>query len=202
MRIVVLDGYTTNPGDCPWDAIAALGELTVYERTDAAQAISRAGGAEIVLTNKTLLSAQTLESLPQLRLISVLATGYNIVDVAAARRQSVVVCNVPAYSTDSVAQLTFALLLELCHHAGLHGDLVHAGEWSKQADFSFWRMPLIELAGRRMGIVGFGRIGRRVGEIAHAMRMAVSRTTPRRQTRRRTSRSRLPPSRRSSPRAM
>ncbi len=173
MRIVVLDGYTLNPGDNPWDDVAALGELTVYERTPAEQIIERAKEAEVILTNKTPLSAQTLEQLPKLRFVSVLATGYNIVDVAAARARNIPVSNVPVYGTNAVAQFVFALTLELCHHVAEHSAGVKAGEWSRSPDFCYWNTPLIELAGKRMGIVGFGRIGRRVGELAHAFGMEV-----------------------------
>ena len=173
MKIVVLDGYTLNPGDCPWEPVEKLGELTVYDRTEADQIVPRAVEAEILLTNKTPLTAQTLAQLPKVRFIALLSTGYNIVDIAAARKLGIPVSNVPAYSTDSVAQLTFALLLEMCHHVGLHSRQVREGLWSRQKDFCFWSAPLVELAGKRMGIVGFGRIGRRVGEIAHAMGMDV-----------------------------
>ncbi len=173
MRIVVLDGRTLNPGDNPWTVIERLGELVVYDRTPAGQIVQRAKGAAIALTNKTPLSRETLWQLPDLRFISVLATGYDVVDAASARERNIPVSNVPAYGTDSVAQFTFALLLELCHHVGRHGELVKAGEWRRRGDFSFWDSPLVELAGMTMGVVGFGRIGRRVGEIAHAMGMGV-----------------------------
>jgi len=173
MRTVVLDGYTLNPGDNPWDAGARLGELTVYDRTGPEQIVPRAGGAEIVLTNKTALSGEALWALPELKFISVLATGYNVVDVAAAAERGVVVANVPEYATDAVAQFTFALLLELCHHVGPHAAAVAAGRWSACEDFCFWLAPQVELAGKRMGIVGFGRIGRRVGQLAHAFGMEV-----------------------------
>jgi glycerate dehydrogenase len=179
MRIVVLDGHTLNPGDNPWDDVAALGEFTVYARTPDAEILDRARDADILLTNKTPLSAETLARLPRLRFIAVLATGYNVVDVAAARRRHIPVSNVPEYSTDSVAQFTFALLLELCHHAGLHDRSVKSGEWTDSIDFSYWETPLVELAGRTMGIVGFGRIGRRVGQLAHAFRMPVLASDPR-----------------------
>jgi glycerate dehydrogenase len=173
MRIVVLDGYTMNPGDNPWDEIEKLGDFTVYDRTDAADIIERAAGADIILTNKTPLTAETLGRLKNLKYISVLATGYNIVDVEAARARNIPVSNVPVYGTDSVAQHAFALLLELCHHAALHSDLVREGQWSSNPDFCFWKTPLVELAGKTMGIVGFGRIGRRVGTIANALGMDV-----------------------------
>ncbi|MCC6422298.1 MAG: D-2-hydroxyacid dehydrogenase [Phycisphaerales bacterium] len=173
MKIVVLDGYTLNPGDNPWGSLRALGEVVIYDRTPVDQIVERSAGAEVVLTNKVPLSSTTLAQLPKLKLIAVLATGYNIVDIEAARLQGVVVCNVPTYSTESVAQFTFALLLELCHRVGAHDALVHDGEWTRSADFCFWRHPLIELSGKTMGIVGFGRIGRRVGQIAEAFGMKV-----------------------------
>ncbi len=173
MHIIVLDGYTLNPGDNPWDPVAALGDLTVYDRTPSAQVVERAQGAEIVLTNKTLLDGPILAALPSLRFISVLATGYNVVDVAAARRQGITVSNVPEYSTNSVAQHVMALLLALIQHPERHDRLVHQGQWQRAVDFCFWDAPLVELAGKRMGIVGFGRIGRRVGELAHALGMEV-----------------------------
>jgi glycerate dehydrogenase len=173
MRIVVLDGYTLNPGDNSWADVARLGDLTVYDRTPPNEIIPRAAGAQVILTNKTPLSAQTLAQLLELRFISVLATGYNVVDVDAARRRGVLVSNVPVYGTDSVAQFVFALVLELCHHVAHHSELVHRGDWARSKDFCFWTVPLTELAGRQMGIVGFGRIGRRVGELAHAFGMSV-----------------------------
>ncbi len=173
MRIVVLDGHTLNPGDNSWDAVAALGELTVHDRTGPEQIVERAAAAEIVLTNKVPLTAETLEQLPRLRFIAVTATGYNMVDVAAARGRGIPVANVPEYATDCVAQTVFALLLELCHRVGYHNAAVKAGKWARCADFCFWDWPLVELAGKRMGIVGFGRIGRRVGRIAHALGMEV-----------------------------
>ncbi|MCC7350650.1 MAG: D-2-hydroxyacid dehydrogenase [Phycisphaerales bacterium] len=173
MKIVVLDGYTLNPGDNPWESLQALGEVVIHDRTLPGQIVERSADAQVVLTNKVPLSAATLAQLPKLKLIAVMATGYNIVDIHAARQQGVVVCNVPTYSTESVAQFTFALLLELCHRVGAHDALVHEGAWTRSADFCFWRHPLIELSGRTMGIVGFGRIGRRVGQIAEAFGMKV-----------------------------
>jgi glycerate dehydrogenase len=173
VQIVVLDGYTLNPGDNPWDPVAALGELTVYDRTPAQQIVDRVGPAEIVLTNKTPLGGPILAALPALRFISVLATGYNVVDVASARRQGIAVSNVPEYGTDSVAQHVIALLLALVHHPERHDQLVRQGHWQRRGDFCFWDAPLTELAGKRMGIVGFGRIGRRVGQLAHALGMEV-----------------------------
>ncbi len=173
MKIVVLDGYTLNPGDNPWDEVATLGELTVYDRTPAELIVERARGAEIVLTNKTPLSAATLEQLPGLRFIAELATGYDNIDVAAAGRHGIPVANVPEYSTPSVAQHTLALLLELCNRVGEHAAAVKEGEWCRSPDFSFWRAGLVELAGLRLGIVGLGRIGGQVGAIAHALGMEV-----------------------------
>ena len=172
MKIVVLDGYALNPGDNPWTPVSQLGELVVHDRTPADQILAHAAGAQIILTNKTPLSAQTIAQLPELRFIGVLATGFNVVDVVAARKRGIAVSNIPIYGTDSVAQFVFALLLEMCHHVPLHSGLVHAGEWPRR-EWSFWDTPLIELAGRKMGIVGFGRIGRRVGELAHAFGMDV-----------------------------
>ena len=173
MKIVVLDGYCLNPGDLSWDALREFGEVVVYDRTPAAEAAGRAHGAAAVLTNKTQLTADTLARLPDLKYIGVLATGYNVVDVAAAREQSITVTNVPTYATASVAQFVFALLLELCHNVKLHSDAARAGEWSHNADWSFWKSPLVELAGKTMGVVGLGRIGRSVGRIADAMGMRV-----------------------------
>jgi glycerate dehydrogenase len=173
MKIVVLDGHTLNPGDNPWDAVANLGELTVYDRTPARLVVERAKGAEIILTNKTPLEAKTLAALGGLRFIAVTATGINVVDAAFARRQGVVVSNVPEYGSDSVAQHVFALLLALIHRPERHDQLVRQGEWQRRGEFCFWVSPLTELAGKRMGIVGFGRIGRRVGELAHALGMEV-----------------------------
>jgi len=182
MKIVVLDGHTVNPGDNPWEPIAALGELTVHECTPADQIAARAGEAEIILTNKTPLSADLMAQLPDLRFIAVLATGYNVVDVAAAGRLGIPVANVPEYGSDSVAQHTFALLLELANHVALHDAAVKAGEWSAASDFSFWNASLTELAGKTMGIVGLGRIGRRVAAIARALGMEVAAFNPRHRT--------------------
>jgi glycerate dehydrogenase len=173
MKFVVLDGYCMNPGDLSWDALRAFGEVVVYDRTSAAEVVARAHGADAVLMNKTPLRADTLARLPQLKYIGVLATGYNVVDIEAARGQGITVTNVPTYGTASVAQFVFALLLELCHNVRLHADAVRAGEWSRNADWSFWKSPLVELEGKTMGVVGFGRIGRSVGRIADAMGMRV-----------------------------
>jgi len=173
MRIVVLDGQTLNPGDNPWDDLRALGELTVYDRTPPAQVAARAADAEVVLTNKTPVDASALAALPRLRFIAVLATGFNVVDVAAARTRDIPVANVPEYGTSGVAQHTMALLLELCTRVGDHHRAVAAGEWTRAPDFCFWLAPPRELAGLTIGLVGFGRIGRRVGALARAFDMRV-----------------------------
>ncbi len=173
MKIVVIDGYTLDPGDNPWDELGKLGDLTVYDRTSKEQIVERTGKAEIILTNKIPLMADTLEQLPNLRYIGVTATGYNNVDVQTARQRNITVSNVPVYGTDSVAQFVFALLLELCHHVGRHDQAVKSGKWTKAKEFSFWETPLVELAREKMGIIGFGRIGRRVGELANAFGMEV-----------------------------
>jgi len=173
MNIVVLDGYTLNPGDNPWTAVEAFGDLKVYDRTGADRIIERAQPADIILTNKTPLTAETLAHLPNLKFISVLATGFNVVDVEAARGRNIPVSNVPVYGTDSVAQFVFALLLELCHHVGDHTKAVKDGQWSANPDFCFWNTPLVELVGKTMGLIGFGRIGRRVGALANAFGMKV-----------------------------
>jgi glycerate dehydrogenase len=173
MKIVVLDGYALNPGDLSWDELRSFGEVEIHDRTAERDVVSRAAGATIVLTNKTPLSAATQAQLPDLRCIGVLATGYNIVDTAAARKAGIVVTNIPTYGTASVAQFAFALLLELCHHVALHSEAVRQGEWSRSPDWSFWKTPLVELSGKTMGVVGFGRIGRQTGAIAAAMGMRV-----------------------------
>ena len=173
MKIVVLDGYCLNTGDLSWSALEKLGQVEVHERTPPSLALERSAGAEVLFTNKTLLPREALSRLPGLRYIGVLATGYNIVDVKAARDHGITVTNIPTYGTASVAQFAFALLLELCHNVKLHSDAVRAGEWSRNADWSFWKAPLVELAGKTMGVVGFGRIGRQTGRIADAMGMRV-----------------------------
>src|SRR5947207_1515709 len=173
MKITVLDGYCLNPGDLSWDALRVFGDVEVFDRTPADQVVTRAAASTIVFTNKTPLPGYILQQLPELRYIGVLATGYNIVDVEAARAGGIVVTNIPTYGTSSVAQFVFALLLELCHNVKLHSDAVRAGEWSCNPDWSFWKSPLIELAGKTMGIVGFGRIGRQTARIADAMGMRV-----------------------------
>jgi glycerate dehydrogenase len=179
-RIAVLDGHTLNPGDNSWDAIASLGEIAVYPRTSPGELIDRASGAEVLIVNKTPLSADTIQKLPALKLIAVTATGYNIVDVLAATRRGVIVANVPEYGTDSVAQFVFSLLLEMCNRVGLHDAAVKSGEWERCIDWTFFKAPLIELAGLTMGLIGFGRIGVRMGELANAfgMRVIASTRTP------------------------
>jgi glycerate dehydrogenase len=173
MKIVVLDGYCLNPGDLSWEALRAFGEVEIFDRTPAEHVVERARGAVAVLTNKTPLKAETLAALPELKYIGVLATGYNVVDVEAARRHGITVTNIPTYGTASVAQFVFALLLELCDNVRVHADAVRAGEWTSNPDWSFWKSPLTELAGKTMGVIGFGRIGRAVGRIADAMGMTV-----------------------------
>lgn len=172
-KIVVLDGNRLNPGDNPWDEVAAYGTLKVYDWTEPHQVVERAKEADIILTNKSLVMRNSIERLPQLKYISVLATGYNSVDVQAARERNIPVSNVPVYGTDSVAQFVFALLLELCHHVGRHGAAVAAGEWERSGLWSYYKTPLIELASKTIAVVGFGRIGKRVGELAHAFGMNV-----------------------------
>ena len=162
LRIVVLDGHTLNPGDLSWDSLVALGELKVYDRTSPEDVIDRAQNAQIVLTNKTVLNRNSLEALAALKYIGVLATGTNVVDLEAARQKDIIVTNVPAYGTNSVAQMVFAHILNLCQHVGDHALSVSQGVWSKSSDFCYWDFPLIELAGLTIGIVGYGRIGRAV----------------------------------------
>lgn len=173
MKIVILDGYTENPGDLSWNELEKLGQLTVYDRTDPAEIAERIGDAEAVYVNKVPLSRETLDKCPLLRFIGVLATGYNIIDVKAAREKNIIVSNVPAYGTQSVAQYTMALLLELCHHAGEHSECVRAGEWTDGEDWCFWKYPLIELFGKTMGIIGFGKIGQAAAKLAGAFGMNV-----------------------------
>ena len=176
MKIVVLDGYTENPGDLSWDALAQLGELTVYDRTDPqdeALIIARMAGAELVFTNKTPITRAAIDACPRLRFIGILATGYNVVDCAYAREKGIPVSNVPAYGTASVSQFSIALLLELCHHIGHHDRAVHDGRWERCADWCFWDYPLIELEDKTMGIIGFGRIGQAEGRVARALGMRV-----------------------------
>ena len=181
MNIVVLDGYTLNPGDLNWAELQSLGACQIYDRTGPGQILARAANAEIVLTNKVVLSRDTLNALPQLRYVGVLATGYNVVDVAAARQRNIPVTNVPGYSTPSVTQHTFALLLELAAHVGHHAQTVRDGRWSRSADFCYWDYPLLEISGLTLGVVGFGQIGREVTKVARAFGLRVlvhTRTVP------------------------
>jgi glycerate dehydrogenase len=173
MKIVVLDGYALNPGDLSWDSLKQLGEVEIHDRTPEELVVERVDKADVVLTNKTPLSQAALSQLPALKYIGVLATGYNIVNTQAARERGIVVTNIPTYGTASVAQFAIALLLELCHHVGLHAEAVRNGEWSRNPDWSFWKTPLIELSGKTIGIVGFGRIGRQTAAIAAALGMRV-----------------------------
>src|SRR6187399_3163396 len=181
MKIVILDGFTLNPGDLSWEGLKLLGDCEIHDRTSPDEVVKRAADAELVLTNKTVLTREQINRLPKLKYIGVLATGYNIVDVAAARERGVPVTNVPTYGTRSVAQMTFALLLELTQHVGHHAQTVDEGRWTRSPDFCYWDYPLIELDGLTMGIVGFGRIGRTVADLAAAFGMKVlaySRTVP------------------------
>ncbi|MEG2420831.1 MAG: D-2-hydroxyacid dehydrogenase [Oscillospiraceae bacterium] len=173
MKIVVLDGYTENPGDLSWAGLEALGSVTVYDRTEPEKILSRIGDADTVLLNKTPITAATLACCPQLKYIGVLATGYNVVDTSAAKAQGVVVCNIPTYGTTAVAQFVFALLLELCHHVGDHGHSTQSGRWAACPDFCYWDTPLVELAGKTMGFIGFGRIGQNAAQIAKAFGMEI-----------------------------
>ena len=173
MKITVLDGYTMNPGDLDWSALERLGDCRIFDRTPQNQVIERARNAEILITNKVPLGSEAMQALPELRYIGVTATGVNVVDLDAARRHGVVVTNVPAYSTPSVAQHTFALILELTRAVGRHAELVRQGRWTAAPDFSFWTSPQIELAGRRLGLVGFGAIGQAVARIGRAFEMEI-----------------------------
>ena len=173
MKIVVLDGYTENPGDLSWDGLRALGELTVYDRTRPEEAASRIQDAEIIVTNKVPVTRALLDQCTGIRYVSVLATGYNVVDLKAASERGIPVSNVPAYSTAAVGQFTIGMLLEICGQIGFHDRRVHNGDWAACPDFCYWKTPLIELAGKTMGIIGFGRIGRQTGAIARAMGMQV-----------------------------
>lgn len=173
MKIVVLDGYALNPGDLSWSELEKLGELTIYDRTPGHLVVERMKDAEIVLTNKTVITDEILDQCPKVKYIGVLATGYNIVDVKAANRRNIVVTNVPSYSTEAVSQFTIGLLLELCHHIGDHNASVKRGDWTNSPDFCYWNYPLIELAGKTMGIIGFGKIGRGTARIAKALGMNI-----------------------------
>lgn len=173
MKIVVLDGFTLNPGDLTWDALKALGPCAIYDRTPADETVQRAADATIVLTNKTVLGREHIERLPQLKYIGVLATGFNVVDVAAARERQIPVANIPTYGTKSVAQMTFALILEFTQHVAHHAQTVRDGRWSACPDFCYWDYPLVELDGLTLGVVGYGRIGRAVGDLGTAFGMKV-----------------------------
>ena len=173
MKIVALDGHTLNPGDNPWDPVAALGDFSVYDKTPDELVLERAAGAQVLLTNKVPLTPAVFDALPDLQFVSVTATGFNVVDTEAARARDIPVSNIPVYGTDSVAQYAMALLLELCHHVGHHDNAVHQGGWKNSGYWSFWETPLMELAGKTIGLIGFGRIGQRVGELAHAFGMEV-----------------------------
>lgn len=173
MRIVVLDGYTENPGDLSWSGLQELGELTVYDRSPQELVASRVGDAQIIITNKTVISEAIMEQCTSIKYIGVLATGYNVIDITAAKNRGIVVTNIPSYGTEAVSQYAIALLLELCHHVGAHSDSVKRGEWSVCRDFCYWNYPLIELAGKTMGIIGYGKIGRGTARIAEALGMNI-----------------------------
>lgn len=173
MEIVVLDGYALNPGDLSWDGLKKLGAVTVYDRTAEVEVVKRIGTAEIVFTNKTPITKETLAVCQQLKYIGVLATGYNIVDVLAAKERFIAVTNIPSYGTNAVSQFAIALLMELCHRIGDHSASVLSGDWTNNPDWSYWNYPLIELSGKTMGIIGFGKIGQRTGHIAQALGMKV-----------------------------
>ena len=174
MKIVILDGYTLNPGDLHWSGFEALGELTVYDRTSVGDIVSRIADADIVYTNKTPITRTTMDACPRIKFIGVLATGYNIVDIEAAKQKGIVVTNIPTYGTAAVGQFAIGLLLEICHHIGHHSDaVIKDGRWASNDDWCFWDYPLIELHGKTMGIIGFGRIGQTTGRIAQALGMRV-----------------------------
>lgn len=181
MKIVVLDGYALNPGDLSWGPLEKLGVVKIYDRTLEPLIVGRASGTEAILTNKAPLRGETLKAMPGLKYIGVMATGVDIVDVEAARDLGITVTNVPSYGTDSVAQFTIALLLDICHRVGLHSEAVRGGKWSKSEDWCFTRSPQIELAGKTFGVVGFGRIGRKVAEIARALGMQILAASPKRE---------------------
>lgn len=173
MNIVILDAYTSNPGDLSWDRFKEFGELTVYDRTPAELVVERSRDADILIINKVIISAEIIEQLPKLKYIGLLSTGYNVVDIKSAKAHGITVCNVPTYSTKAVAQLTFALILETYNQVGLHNSAVHSGEWASNADFCFQKAPLIELSGKTIGIIGFGKIGNEVAKIADAFSMKI-----------------------------
>ena len=178
MKIVILDGYALNPGDLSWKEFEKYGEVTIYDRTAADEILERAEGATVIFTNKTPLSKNVLDELPSLKFIGVLATGYNVIDIAAAKQKGITVSNVPGYGTTSVVQMTFALLLELCLHVQLHSNAVMKGKWQRSADWCFWDYPLVELSGKTMGIIGFGKIGQQVADVATAFGMNIIGSAP------------------------
>lgn len=180
MKIIVLDGYTTNPGDLSWKPLEDIGELTVYPRTKPEEVLDRIRDAQIVLTNKTFLDAKLIRACPNLRYIGVLATGYNVVDLSAAQERDLCVTNIPNYSTKAVAQMVFALLLEICNQVSAHSQSVYNGVWSQKPDFCYWEHPLLDLEGKTMGLVGFGQIGQTTAQIARAFGMKVLVYAPRR----------------------
>jgi glycerate dehydrogenase len=173
MDIVILDGYTENPGDLDWEGMASMGRLTVHDRTPPERIVERIGKAEIVIVNKAPMTRETMMACRGIRYIGMLATGYNVVDVVAAREFGIIVSNIPTYGTQAVAQFAIAMLLEICHHVGDHADSVQKGQWTKSLDFCYWNSPLIELAGKTMGVIGFGRIGQATARIAQALGMSV-----------------------------
>lgn len=173
MKSVILDGYTVNAGDLSWDALEAIGSLTVYDRTENSEIIDRIGDCDVVFTSKCHVTAEVISACPNIKFIGIMATGYDNVDIAAAKERGIAVCNVPAYSTEGVAQHTFALLLELCNRVGLHNDAVQDGRWAASPDFSLVVSPMFQLSGKTMGIIGYGSIGKRVGQIAEAFGMKV-----------------------------
>lgn len=174
MKIVILDGYTANPGDLDWGDLTQLGECTLYERTKRSEVVERAKEAEAILTNKTAIGSEEMDQLPQLKYIGVMATGYNIIDIDAAKKRGIVVTNIPEYSTNSVAQMVFAHLLNIAQQVQKHSDAVRKGKWSSSSDFCFWESPLVELHGKKIGIVGLGSIGKAVATIAKAFGMKVA----------------------------
>ena len=178
MNIVNLDGYTTNPGDQSWEWLSKYGDYVVYDRTNQNEVIDRAKDAEILIVNKTIITAEMLENMPKLKMIALQSTGFNVIDCEAARKKNIVVSNIPAYSTNAVAQLVFSFILEFTNRVALHNDAVHNGEWCSCPDFCFWKTPLSELDGKTIGIIGFGSIGQRVAEIANAFNMNVLVYTP------------------------
>ncbi len=179
MKLVILDGYAENPGDLSWDWLKdTVDEYVVHEFTKPQEVLQRSTDADILVTNKTVIPGEIIRALPELKFISTLSTGYNVIDIAAARERGIPVSNIPAYSTNGVAQLVFALVLELMNHVGLHNDSVKAGDWTKNRDFCYWKAPLTELHGKTFGIFGFGQIGKAVAQIANAFGMRVLATSP------------------------